>query len=229
MFQCLLYQRVRSSSSKSDFLSFEGDGVVYLVPALIKLGTADGIWIERPSVSSNALVCISVAVHRDKAGKLALSPKQKAVFSRWVRPDEISDNPTMIMSVSSFSIKQVGGSSGASFPAGGPRVAPLCVCGGRRGGLSADFSIFLFTECGLKSASRGTNHDVQGRLNGLNCYYCYCRLADAFIQSDLLWVSRIQTQKNRTEESALSSNKPNYNLLQFLLKSYNCLCFLVKV
>ncbi|KAL6109824.1 capn7 [Pungitius sinensis] len=42
----------------------------------------------------------------DKAGKLALSPKQKAIFSRWVRPDEISDNPTMIMSVSSFSIKQ---------------------------------------------------------------------------------------------------------------------------
>lgn len=44
---------------------------------------------------------------RDKCGKLALSPKQKAIFSRWVRPDEISNNPTMIMSVSSFSIKQV--------------------------------------------------------------------------------------------------------------------------
>uniref|UniRef100_A0A8C6SBT9 Calpain 7 n=1 Tax=Neogobius melanostomus TaxID=47308 RepID=A0A8C6SBT9_9GOBI len=42
----------------------------------------------------------------DKAGNLALSPKQKAIFSRWVRPDEISNNPTMIMSVSSFSIKQ---------------------------------------------------------------------------------------------------------------------------
>ncbi|KAF6734025.1 Calpain-7 [Oryzias melastigma] len=42
----------------------------------------------------------------DKTGKLALSPKQKAIFSRWVRPDEISNNPTMIMSVSSFSIKQ---------------------------------------------------------------------------------------------------------------------------
>lgn len=42
----------------------------------------------------------------DKLGKLALSPKQKAVFSRWVRPDEICNNPTMIMSVSSFSIKQ---------------------------------------------------------------------------------------------------------------------------
>lgn len=42
----------------------------------------------------------------DKAGYLALSPKQKAIFSRWVRPDEICNNPTMIMSVSSFSIKQ---------------------------------------------------------------------------------------------------------------------------
>uniref|UniRef100_A0AAQ5ZPM4 Calpain catalytic domain-containing protein n=1 Tax=Amphiprion ocellaris TaxID=80972 RepID=A0AAQ5ZPM4_AMPOC len=42
----------------------------------------------------------------DKYGKLALSPKQKAIFSRWVRPDEICNNPTMIMSVSSFSIKQ---------------------------------------------------------------------------------------------------------------------------
>uniref|UniRef100_A0A7N6A093 Calpain catalytic domain-containing protein n=1 Tax=Anabas testudineus TaxID=64144 RepID=A0A7N6A093_ANATE len=42
----------------------------------------------------------------DKVGKLALSPKQKAIFSRWVRPDEICNNPTMIMSVSSFSIKQ---------------------------------------------------------------------------------------------------------------------------
>ncbi|XP_041101012.1 calpain-7-like isoform X2 [Polyodon spathula] len=42
----------------------------------------------------------------DKCGKLALSPKQKAIFSRWVRPDEISNNPTMIFTVSSFSIKQ---------------------------------------------------------------------------------------------------------------------------
>ncbi|XP_076593932.1 calpain-7 [Chaetodon auriga] len=42
----------------------------------------------------------------DKTGKLALSPKQKAIFSRWVRPDEICNSPTMIMSVSSFSIKQ---------------------------------------------------------------------------------------------------------------------------
>ncbi|KAM6967673.1 calpain-7 [Aplochiton taeniatus] len=42
----------------------------------------------------------------DKLGKLALSPKQKAIFSRWVRPDEICNNPTMILSVSSFSIKQ---------------------------------------------------------------------------------------------------------------------------
>ncbi|MGH0156702.1 UNVERIFIED_CONTAM: hypothetical protein FKN15_032085 [Acipenser sinensis] len=42
----------------------------------------------------------------DKFGKLALSPKQKHIFSRWVRPDEISNNPTMIFTVSSFSIKQ---------------------------------------------------------------------------------------------------------------------------
>ncbi|ROJ29318.1 Calpain-7 [Anabarilius grahami] len=42
----------------------------------------------------------------DKRGKLALSPKQKAIFSRWVRPDDICNNPTMIFTVSSFSIKQ---------------------------------------------------------------------------------------------------------------------------
>ncbi|XP_078520015.1 calpain-7 isoform X2 [Lissotriton helveticus] len=44
--------------------------------------------------------------YSDKLGKLALSPKQKAMFSRWVRPDDISNNPTMIYTVSSFSIKQ---------------------------------------------------------------------------------------------------------------------------
>lgn len=48
-----------------------------------------------------------VFTHRDKCGKLALSPKQKAIFSRWVRPDDICNNPTMIFTVSSFSIKQV--------------------------------------------------------------------------------------------------------------------------
>ncbi|KAM4705527.1 calpain-7 isoform 2-T2 [Rhinophrynus dorsalis] len=42
----------------------------------------------------------------DKLGKLALSPKQKAIFSKWVRPDEITNNPIMIYTVSSFSIKQ---------------------------------------------------------------------------------------------------------------------------
>nr|XP_033785927.1 calpain-7 isoform X1 [Geotrypetes seraphini] len=42
----------------------------------------------------------------DKFGKLALSPKQKATFSRWVRPDDITNNPIMIYTVSSFSIKQ---------------------------------------------------------------------------------------------------------------------------
>ncbi|KAJ1101694.1 hypothetical protein NDU88_006759 [Pleurodeles waltl] len=44
--------------------------------------------------------------YSDKLGKLALSPKQKVMFSRWVRPDDISNNPTMIYTVSSFSIKQ---------------------------------------------------------------------------------------------------------------------------
>ncbi|XP_044311581.1 calpain-7 isoform X4 [Varanus komodoensis] len=42
----------------------------------------------------------------DKCGKLPLSPKQKAMFARWVRPDDITNNPTMIYTVSSFSIKQ---------------------------------------------------------------------------------------------------------------------------
>lgn len=43
----------------------------------------------------------------DKCGKLPLSPKQKAMFAKWVRPDDITNNPTMIYTVSSFSIKQV--------------------------------------------------------------------------------------------------------------------------
>ncbi|KAH0627281.1 hypothetical protein JD844_002804 [Phrynosoma platyrhinos] len=47
-----------------------------------------------------------IEVLRDKCGKLPLSPKQKAMFSRWVRPDDITNNPTMIYTVSSFSIKQ---------------------------------------------------------------------------------------------------------------------------
>uniref|UniRef100_A0A2D4LRL6 Calpain catalytic domain-containing protein n=1 Tax=Micrurus spixii TaxID=129469 RepID=A0A2D4LRL6_9SAUR len=42
----------------------------------------------------------------DKCGPLPLSPKQKAMFSRWVRPNDITNNPTMIYTVSSFSIKQ---------------------------------------------------------------------------------------------------------------------------
>ncbi|XP_066441627.1 calpain-7 isoform X2 [Eleutherodactylus coqui] len=42
----------------------------------------------------------------DRFGKLALSPKQKAMFSKWMRPDEITNNPIMIYTVSSFSIKQ---------------------------------------------------------------------------------------------------------------------------
>ncbi|XP_070583036.1 calpain-7 isoform X3 [Erythrolamprus reginae] len=42
----------------------------------------------------------------DKCGPLPLSPKQKAMFSRWMRPNDITNNPTMIYTVSSFSIKQ---------------------------------------------------------------------------------------------------------------------------
>ncbi|XP_013806197.1 calpain-7 isoform X1 [Apteryx mantelli] len=42
----------------------------------------------------------------DKCGKLPLSPKQKAIFAKWVRPDDLTNNPTMIYTVSSFSIKQ---------------------------------------------------------------------------------------------------------------------------
>ncbi|KAF6098822.1 calpain 7 [Phyllostomus discolor] len=42
----------------------------------------------------------------DRLGKLPLSPKQKAMFSKWVRPEELTNNPTMIYTVSSFSIKQ---------------------------------------------------------------------------------------------------------------------------
>uniref|UniRef100_A0A8C2X587 Calpain 7 n=1 Tax=Cyclopterus lumpus TaxID=8103 RepID=A0A8C2X587_CYCLU len=57
-------------------------------------------------IAESTLKRLFVLPSRDKTGKLALSPKQKAIFSRWVRPDEICNNPTMIMSVSSFSIKQ---------------------------------------------------------------------------------------------------------------------------
>ncbi|XP_036917213.1 calpain-7 isoform X2 [Sturnira hondurensis] len=42
----------------------------------------------------------------DRLGKLPLSPKQKAMFAKWVRPEELTNNPTMIYTVSSFSIKQ---------------------------------------------------------------------------------------------------------------------------
>ncbi|XP_075778055.1 calpain-7 isoform X7 [Pelodiscus sinensis] len=42
----------------------------------------------------------------DKCGKLPLSPKQKEIFAKWVRPDDLTNNPTMIYTVSSFSIKQ---------------------------------------------------------------------------------------------------------------------------
>jgi calpain-7 len=44
--------------------------------------------------------------YSDKDGLLILSPKQKSHFSRWVRLDEISANPTIISEVDCFSIKQ---------------------------------------------------------------------------------------------------------------------------
>ncbi|XP_033104108.1 calpain-7-like [Anneissia japonica] len=42
----------------------------------------------------------------DKAGKLSISPKQKERFGRWVRIEDISSDPHMILTISSFSIKQ---------------------------------------------------------------------------------------------------------------------------
>lgn len=42
----------------------------------------------------------------DRYGKLPLSPKQTAIFSKWVRPADFCNNPTMIYTVSSLSIKQ---------------------------------------------------------------------------------------------------------------------------
>lgn len=44
--------------------------------------------------------------YSDKDGKLALSPKQKQQFAKWVRPEDFCDNPQMIYAVSSFSIRQ---------------------------------------------------------------------------------------------------------------------------
>lgn len=44
--------------------------------------------------------------YSDKEGKLALSPKQKQKFARWVRPEDFCDNPQLIYAVSCFSIKQ---------------------------------------------------------------------------------------------------------------------------
>uniref|UniRef100_T1JH95 Calpain catalytic domain-containing protein n=1 Tax=Strigamia maritima TaxID=126957 RepID=T1JH95_STRMM len=42
----------------------------------------------------------------DRDGKLVLSPKQKNIFSKWVRPEEICPNPKMIEVIDCFSIKQ---------------------------------------------------------------------------------------------------------------------------
>lgn len=48
--------------------------------------------------------CLDAYLDRD--GKLALSPKQKQQFSKWVRPPEFCDDPCMIYAISSFSIRQ---------------------------------------------------------------------------------------------------------------------------
>lgn len=42
----------------------------------------------------------------DKEGKLALSQSQRERFIKWARPDEIFENPTLMMLISSFSVKQ---------------------------------------------------------------------------------------------------------------------------
>lgn len=42
----------------------------------------------------------------DKDGKLALAPKQKSLFSKWVRPEEICHSPKMIELIDCYSIKQ---------------------------------------------------------------------------------------------------------------------------
>ena len=42
----------------------------------------------------------------DKDGKLALSSSQRERFTQWIRPDDLYENPTLILSVSSFSVKQ---------------------------------------------------------------------------------------------------------------------------
>ena len=57
--------------------------------------------------------------HRD--GKLALSPSQRDRFAQWLRPDEIFEKPTLMMLISSFSVKQTC-ISDCSF------VASLTVC-----------------------------------------------------------------------------------------------------
>ena len=54
--------------------------------------------------------CISVCVFlcaSDKDGRLPLSPKQKQQLGKWVRPSEFCQDPCMIYTVSSFSIRQV--------------------------------------------------------------------------------------------------------------------------
>ena len=59
--------------------------------------------------------------YSDKEGKLALSDSQQGRFSHWSRPDECFENPTLMMLVSSMSVKQTC-ISDCSF------VASLTVC-----------------------------------------------------------------------------------------------------
>jgi len=37
---------------------------------------------------------------------LALSPKQRDKFGKWMRPDSLCEHPQMIYAISSFSIRQ---------------------------------------------------------------------------------------------------------------------------
>jgi len=45
--------------------------------------------------------------HADPDGLPKLSDKQKRHFDRWVRPDDICEDPKMVYLISSFTVKQV--------------------------------------------------------------------------------------------------------------------------
>ena len=51
------------------------------------------------------LRCVSVCTDPDGLPKLA--EKQKKYLDRWVRPDDICEDPKMVYLISSFTVKQV--------------------------------------------------------------------------------------------------------------------------